>query len=528
MAKPKFDPTKPFQVVSAPAAAAKPRFNPSQPFTAADETDTSHDIEMTDADGLTYSVPPDAVAEMQATKGWKPKATPGATAADPSEPEWSDDAGLMPDEARALRHGLVQGGSLGFSDELGAATQAGLQFFTRSALNPDGSEMSVGDVYRAARTGNRAEEQQLRAEHPGYYTAGELAGSLVVPLPGGAAIKGAKGLTKAGLIALQGAGVGGLAAAGASEADDAGGLAKDIGRGLVIGGGTGALVGAGGYGLEKLQGKAATGIERAEADQVARQELARQKAIESARGALGQKSADVLQSRRVAKEAADELAATDPEFAELLRKKASDPAALARLRKAAENYLGRLDRGMEDIGTLEKELSDATARDPAAEAAEKLAHPVRDELIPRIKTYANRAIPSAVAGAIGGPAGVVAGTAVANTIGRPTTAMANAMQSPAVRKMGWEAVQSLVGTGERALQGTGRAVSTAGVLESAPGFSFDSFEHAIAGDDGEPSPYAAHFAAGRRMGMDDASTHFVMSQTDPGYSEWIKSKTEGQ
>jgi hypothetical protein len=109
---------------------------------------------------------------------------------------------------------------------------------------------------------------------------------------------------------------------------------------------------------------------------------------------------------------------------------------------------GKLTSAPERLGNvakLEESLQEASAaRAPeaiAAAADEALAHPIRNQIAPRLKTYLNRSIPTAIGAAMGGPGGAAVGGLVSNTIGRPTTALANAIQSPAVRNMSWGALR---------------------------------------------------------------------------------------
>jgi hypothetical protein len=108
--------------------------------------------------------------------------------------EWVDVDPQAPQEANwrdkvaAVLHGARKGASLGFDDELGAATQALLQRVHPTTLNADGSEMSALDVYRQARGGNRAEEETIRKKAPNYYTGGEVGGGIAATIGTGAGL----------------------------------------------------------------------------------------------------------------------------------------------------------------------------------------------------------------------------------------------------------------------------------------------------------------------------------------------------
>lgn len=109
-----------------------------------------------------------------------------------------------PSPAEAFGRGAVQGATLGFGDELGAAAQGFLQY--QSQFLPQGFKERLGienaaaggsplDVYRQARTENRQLDQRAQQAEPEYYLGGSIAGGLpvaaVTPGYAGAALTGA-------------------------------------------------------------------------------------------------------------------------------------------------------------------------------------------------------------------------------------------------------------------------------------------------------------------------------------------------
>jgi hypothetical protein len=163
----------------------------------------------------------------------------------------------------ALRRGVEQGASLGFSDEIRGALGAMGAMDTPSGA-PYGVDTGSGtgespiDAYRAARDTERAYIEKVKEERPGTFLAGEVASALI---PMGGVAKGAKGLLSAGTKALgkqgikeatkqhikqsipmakQGAIASGVASGGYSETDVATDPAK-LASEVAMGAGMGAL-----------------------------------------------------------------------------------------------------------------------------------------------------------------------------------------------------------------------------------------------------------------------------------------------
>lgn len=177
MSKPAFNPNKPFEAV-AQASGDKPAFDPSLPF-----------------------------EEKQ-----------------PQEESFLDtvaDFGV----------GAIDSATMGFSDEIEAATKAA---YKKSMGDP----RSFEEIYKTDRDQDRADSATRQERSPWAYGAGGVAGAIGTALiPGLGALNAGKAATfagRAGLAAAQG----GLSGLGQSTAEDVGGMAKDT----VIGAGMGAAL----------------------------------------------------------------------------------------------------------------------------------------------------------------------------------------------------------------------------------------------------------------------------------------------
>jgi hypothetical protein len=132
-------------------------------------------------------------------------------------------------EIEALLRGAAEGGSFGFSGEL-AGVAAQLDEFGKRLGGAVPTDM--GEAYGRSKGETQALLQQAEEEHPGFAYGGQLAGALLVPIPGAAeanALARSGQLAKAAQAAALGhAATGALSGLGRSEATTAGGLAKDI------------------------------------------------------------------------------------------------------------------------------------------------------------------------------------------------------------------------------------------------------------------------------------------------------------
>lgn len=153
--------------------------------------------------------------------------------------------------ADAVKAGLVQGGTAGFGDEMGAAQQTSMDILQKYAqkfgLADEKSPTQVdeellaqgftgdleadsGEVYTTERDRQRVELAKIQEAQPGAFLGGAIAGSIpgaIASAPLGAGSK----LAQAGILAGEGA----LAGAGTSEEEDIAGIAKDTAQGAALG-----------------------------------------------------------------------------------------------------------------------------------------------------------------------------------------------------------------------------------------------------------------------------------------------------
>lgn len=167
---------------------------------------------------------------MDLPAGFVPDALPQGFTPDAPAAPVAAPAPEAPGGFESVGRGLLQGATLGFSDEIGGAI---------GSLFSDKSYSQVRDEIRA--NDNAAKEA-----HPFLYGAGEVGGGIASTLiPGLGAAKAGAGLAR---TALTLGGQGALAGLGGSEATDVGGMAKDA----AIGGVLGAGIGAAAHGAGKL------------------------------------------------------------------------------------------------------------------------------------------------------------------------------------------------------------------------------------------------------------------------------------
>lgn len=194
----------------------------------------------------------------------------------PAPPKQTENplAFLAPDKTLgAAAHGVSQGVTLGFGDELMSAASADSGRFdamrrasadvadakARGTYDPgaaspqEAAELaeeqagpSIADAYRKNRGAFREDLNTAKKEHPYAYLAGEVLGSMALPIPGGAA----KGAAKVAQYAKTGAALGTVGGLGHSDADATRGdwskyaeLLKDTAWGGVSGAASGAALG---------------------------------------------------------------------------------------------------------------------------------------------------------------------------------------------------------------------------------------------------------------------------------------------
>lgn len=144
---------------------------------------------------------------------------------------------------------LVQGASLGFSDEAGGAALTLKDLLTgKSGVNME----AIKKAYEEHRDEERKYNEEAEKRHPALYKTLELAGGLASPIGiAGKVAKGAGLAKKALTLGAQGAVLGGLSGAGFSKGQDAGEVAQDAAGGAAVGALPGAVLG-GAAGVTKL------------------------------------------------------------------------------------------------------------------------------------------------------------------------------------------------------------------------------------------------------------------------------------
>jgi len=196
----------------------------------------------------------------------------------------------QPSQLEAAGRGALQGATLGFGEEIGAAALTPLEHLRQkiaslipgtpeevdAKLREQGftgavDESSAGDIYRELRDTARGADKAAQEAHGGTYLAGELAGGIAPAIVSGggtaAATVAKTGLKEAALQAgLLGAKYGTAAGLGYSDAElskdsvdnEYGQAALETGTGMVtgaIGGAAFPLAGKGLKGVTKLSGK---------------------------------------------------------------------------------------------------------------------------------------------------------------------------------------------------------------------------------------------------------------------------------
>ncbi len=196
------------------------------------------------------------------------KLPPAAPSAAPAAP-----APEGPSQLDAASRGFVKGASAGFDDEaagvahmLPSAGRAGAYAFTPQtspeAIQDRASAMgAAGKDYVEGRNERRAGNKAAQDAHPTTFGIAELGGTLATSfIPGGAAVKGASTMAKAGGAVARAGAAGAAYGAGDSEADLTRGhgaqFLEDAGRGAAMG----MAVGAAGEGAKVLVKKGAEAV----------------------------------------------------------------------------------------------------------------------------------------------------------------------------------------------------------------------------------------------------------------------------
>jgi len=176
-----------------------------------------------------------------------------------------------PSVAESYLHGMTQGATLGFGEELGAGALAALQPLlkyipgttesTTRELEQQGFQVEAPDEqksfierYRDLRDTTREAQKKAKEENEAAYISGELVGGIAPAIAtggsaavGSAANLGLKELVKQGIKkgAVSGLGYGAGSGLGASEADLTKGETEQAAIDTLVGAGTGALLGGG-------------------------------------------------------------------------------------------------------------------------------------------------------------------------------------------------------------------------------------------------------------------------------------------
>jgi hypothetical protein len=411
MSKPKFDPSKPF-------VASKPPFDPSMPVEIPGEQPAAGPPAESDDGGLGSEV----LGVMKALGG----KIMGARGSEmPASPR-----------LEALGRGGGQGVSLGFQEEGSGLLDALYSKYPilqvtsplrvlahLSAGRPleellrDAAQESVknenrnfGDVYREKRDDYRNDNATAQAAHPGYYLAGEIAGGAAVPVPGGAAAKGAKLGVRLARAAGQGAGLGAAFGLGNSNADltqgQVGQAAMDAGAGALLGGVAGAGSEAAIAGVSKALGairaRAAAGIKDAVEAEAAKNEALAAKNIASAEGSARSSVQSASRDVEVMAREAEALPDGDPAKQQLLDFLNSEDALKLR-RAVALNKLKTAPDRIAEMNDAWKTVEDLTANKDASVKLmtnEGLRDAFRKHMAPRFAYMAKNAFPLAL-GALG-------------------------------------------------------------------------------------------------------------------------------
>ena len=342
-------------------------------------------------------------------------------------------------------HGYAHGGTLSFDDEIGGALGTIDELIRRpfggGVYEDRPLKQALVQRYLLERNANRREMAQAEKSHPVVTAVADLAGGLALPVPGVGEIKAAAQAGKWGLAAARagalGAGVGALSGLGRTEADTAGGMAKDVAKDAL----TGAVVMAP---LGAAAAKVSSGKVQAAQDALEKTRREAEKAMRSARSALGGETSSAFRTLEQM-----ERALNDPGVDAAARQKALDfltsPEGQALKNQVLESASRRGTGQLTRIEDAEQAFSDAAkATDPAAvqrATEDYLAAGLKPEVVPRAMRYLSRIIPVAVSstlgGAIGGTPGAVVGSAVggvlAASMGAPGTALVNMLKSPRFR-----------------------------------------------------------------------------------------------
>jgi hypothetical protein len=187
-------------------------------------------------------------------------------------------------------------------------------------------------------------------------------------------------------------------------------------------------------------------------------DAAAQKAKNAARSALGGVTSAAFNDVAKAQEIAENVARYGADRVARAKAYLASPEAQEVILNAADNLLdagpARLREQLQtarNVYSSAKAAATPEAIDEATTAA--MEHPIREQVVPRLKHMVNRAAPIALGGMLG-HGGAELGAAAAMALGHPGTTMANMMKSPAVRAMVFGPLSRLAPRASSAIGGT--------------------------------------------------------------------------
>jgi uncharacterized membrane protein len=348
------------------------------------------------------------------------------------EKEWVAKKASMPGPLQFAVDQFARGVTEEWSDEIGGAV---------GGATSDRVGQRTKDLMRD-------EQRAIDAQHPVVGGALQVAGSVTKD-----AVLSRFGVP-VGSLPYQVA-MGALSGAGAADSNvDTDGLLPTMASGFIGGGlaaATSGLSRLGGKVTGAIRDRAVRGITDAAGDALAHSEALKAKGVKSATGSLGGTSNAVLHLVEKAKAALADPMASPANKLEA-QKVLDDPRVADAIKRAYGNAFGDQVGKIGNMSAAEQAVQDALAVDAQALAGDALKDPIKKQILPRAMTYASRLAPAAVGGYVGGEiggtegqvAGGLMGGVVGVAMGRPGTAIANAVKHPAVKKAGWETIKTLL------------------------------------------------------------------------------------
>jgi len=340
--------------------------------------------------------------------------------------------------AEGLARAAAEGLTLGFSGEIAGRVSQLEELGRRLGGAP---KRELVDAYLRGQREADVARERFAAERPVLSAATEIGASMLVPVPGGAAVRAA-------MAAGRPAAAAGLAAARGALSGAVGGIGKATGRGVeeiakesavptVLGAALGGVAGAVGARTAAARGKA-------QQEALEQMQAKREKALRSATSALG---GETSSGARTLEQATAAIA--DPNVDPQIKADAVSFLTSAEGIALRNQVLASsIERGQGQLGRIaaaqtERALAAqaATPSEVSRATATYLAEGLKPEVLPRAMRYASRVVPVAVAstlgGTVGGVPGAVVGSAlggvIAGSMGAPGTALYNMLKSPRFR-----------------------------------------------------------------------------------------------